>query len=462
MRIKIRKRGSWLKGNASKLKESIVFLFVLTIIICFYPYEFQSCYFMVFPKEGPALQVIATLAVVIAYFLCLSWKRRPAGRKKRKIRRLVTKRVIKRWERSNRRERKDHLPGRIFPLLLVQLIGFSLCFIVHGQPQVIIIQIVITTLFISILALLNATIGIVTFFKLYNRWIFLMAALGAFTWALTSFAGFTPFYGVPDLIDNEREIYNYILTFSVHDSSLTAMRYSGFFDEPGAMANWGLFALLINKLFVKDKRIEFPLIICLLFTFSMGLYVQLILYFIFFYTQKNNKKKGLIVIAATVFVFLFLSTLKEGLGANEARSVYDMSIGRFTAMFQEGRENNSIAAVDSRKDISDLAKSEFLAHPIFGTNSTEYMGDNIYEPLAMYGLVGAAFVYFPIFWLLFSAYKRGDKAVLRMTIIIFVGFLHRPYHRNLLWNLIIYGIIIMYVLTRRRHRPRLYRIKNGT
>jgi hypothetical protein len=99
---------------------------------------------------------------------------------------------------------------------------------------------------------------------------------------------------------------------------------------------------------------------------------------------------------------------------------------------------------------------------MFGTNSTEYMGDNIYEPLAMYGLVGAVFVYFPIFWLLFSAYKRGDKAVLRMTIIIFVGFLHRPYHRNLLWNLIIYGIIIMYVLTRRRHRPRLYRIKNGT
>ena len=405
------------KRPYSRFKAALIFLFVFIIVICFYPYEFQSCYPKVFPQEGPLLQIVCTLATLIVFTIS---------------------------------KRYANLPTKIWPLLIIQLLGFSLCFIVQGQPQVIIVQMIIMTLVIMVLALINATIGLVTFFKYYNRWIMIMAILGTVGWALSIFAGFQPFYAVPDRIDSNREIYNYFLTFSVHDSYNTAMRYSGFFDEPGAMANWGLFALIINKLFVNDKKIELPLIICLIFTFSMGFYVQLLLYYFFFYFKKSNLKQGIVVILATVAVLYFLSTLRESQGVNRTNSIYEMTIGRFTNMFQEGREKKSIVAVDDRRELAQIAKQEFLDNPLFGTSKPIYLGDNIYEPLAMYGLVGTFFIYFPIIWLLVYAYKRGDKSMVNATFIIIIGFLHRPYHRNLLWNLILYGIIIMFVLYRKK------------
>lgn len=400
----------------SKFATAFYFLFALIVIACFYPYEFQSVYPMVFPQEGPVLQIVLTLAVAIVYLTCRN---------------------------------KVRLPNSIWSLLFVQFLGFSLCYIAQGQPQVIIIYLMLVALFLSLLALIHSSIGLVSFFKLYNRWILLMALLGTVAWFLTNYMGFQPLYVVLDKVDTNRELYNYILTFSVHDSYETAMRYSGFFDEPGAIANWGMFALLINKLFVDDKRIELPLIVCLLFTFSMGFYVQLILYYLFFYVKKNSsKKRGVIVIAVVALVFFFLSTLKEEQGSNRTQSVYEMTIGRFTNMFQESRNKNTIIAVDDRSELAEIARNEFLENPLFGTSKQIYLGDNLYEPLAMYGLIGALLIYSPIIWLLFSALRRGDKSMVNAVIIIIIGFLHRPYHRNLLWNIIIYGIIAMYLLYR--------------
>ncbi len=405
----------------SKFATAFYFLFALIIIVCFYPYEFQSVYPMVFPQEGPVLQIVLTLAVVIVYLTCRN---------------------------------KARLPNGLWSLLFVQFFGFSLCYIVQGQAQVIIIYLMLVALFVSLLALIHSTIGLVLFFKWYNRWILLMAVLGTVAWFLTNYVGFQPLYVVIDKIDTKREIFNYILTFSVHDSYQTAMRYSGFFDEPGAMANWGMFALLINKLFVGDKKIELPLIVCLLFTFSMGFYVQLILYYLFFYARKNSSKiRGVIVIAVVALVFFFLSTLREEQGVNRTQSVYEMTIGRFTNMFHESRNKNTIVAVDDRSELAEIAKNEFLENPILGTSKQIYLGDNLYEPLAMYGLVGAFLIYFPILWLLFSALRRGDKSMVNAVIIIIIGFLHRPYHRNLLWNIIIYGIIAMYLLYRYNNKP---------
>ena len=39
------------------------------------------------------------------------------------------------------------------------------------------------------------------------------------------------------------------------------VRNAGFYDEPGALAFWGIYALIINKMFVKNTKIEILLII---------------------------------------------------------------------------------------------------------------------------------------------------------------------------------------------------------
>lgn len=334
-------------------------------------------------------------------------------------------------------------------LVGVQLVGYALCFFVQGKTGAFFYQLLLTAQFLAFLFCINSTIGFVAFFKKYQYWLLIMAAMGALAWGLTEFVGFRPLYFVQDQTDQNRDIYNYLLTFSVHDADHTAMRYAGFFDEPGAMANWGLFALLINKLFINDKRIEIPLIICLLFTLSMGFYAQMILYFLFFYTKKANRGTGILVIAAVAAFFLVMVKI----GDSGEGGVYDKTIGRIERIISESKEDKGVASVDSRDGNSAVALYEFIHNPLFGTKNTEdYIGDNIFEPLAMYGIVGTLFIYFPFFWLFALARKRKDKDMMKVMIIIFVGFLHRPFHRTLLWSVILFGMTIMYLQLRGRRR----------
>lgn len=65
-----------------------------------------------------------------------------------------------------------------------------------------------------------------------------MAILGAITWFMVTFMGYGPISIAYDRAD-EREIFNYGLTFSkTIQYGFQTIRYSGFFDEPGAMGYW--------------------------------------------------------------------------------------------------------------------------------------------------------------------------------------------------------------------------------
>lgn len=67
------------------------------------------------------------------------------------------------------------------------------------------------------------------------------------------------------------------------------MRPAGLFDEPGALAFWGVYCLLINKLVFDNKKIELLLIIGLMFTLSMAFYIEIVIYGLLF-TQKAIKR----------------------------------------------------------------------------------------------------------------------------------------------------------------------------
>ena len=324
----------------------------------------------------------------------------------------------------------------VYGLVLCQWIGFCIVNIHNGSVNGIISQ---TILFFFVLLLLHTveqTIGFYDFYKKYNRWIFIMAVLGCLTWFLSTFFSFSSLYFLPDRAEPDRLIYNYGFTFAVQEDA-SELRYSGFFDEPGAMAYWGLYALLINRLFVKDKWLEIPLIVCLLLTFSMGFYIQIVIYIILFSISKKNIGSSILLAAVLLFGVILVDSTK----GTDLNFVYDMSIGRLESM----QESDNSISLDNRTESTEKAREEFYKNPLLGTNKLDInIGNNIYEPLALYGILGSFLILYPFIWLFFSAIKNKQYDVLKAVIVLFVGFAHRPFHNNLLYYFVLYGFIILY------------------
>ena len=386
-----------------------IFLIVLVQLFCFYPYEFSSIYFLNLPQEGGVMHaacILLTAALVILNLKNLSGINR-----------------------------------KVLGVMLIQFLGYLICNIAHNNFNLTIGQLLVFVFCFFILLLMNSSIGIINFFKLYNRWIFIMAILGTTTWFLVNYFDYSALYSSIDFQNEDRFIDNYLLTFANHNDDTSKFAYSGFFDENGAMGLWGLFALVINKVFVKEEWLEIPLIICLLFTFSMGFYLQLFFYLLFFYVNKTNKSKAVFFVVMGVGLIILVSTLK----GTELDFVYEKTIGRFTEM-TDTRNNLSLAGTDNRADLSATALAEFQKNPFWGTSNDQIeVGDNIYEPLAMYGLLGTFIIYFPFIWILIKSIKRKEYLISKAIIIIMMSFFHRPFHSHIIWMIQLYGFMTLYL-----------------
>lgn len=387
----------------SKSKSTIYFIIGLLALICFYPYEFYSVYFVFLPDRSFETCLLLFIPILVLYL----------GR------------------------RGNSMDNPILWLSIIQLFGFLAVALNRGNINFFISQLVMISFVIMLVLLLNNTIGLKSFVKKYNRWILIMALLGLATWILVTYAGLTPLYPVPDRAEQGRFIYNYGTTFAVLDES-TDLRFSGFFDEPGAMAYWGMYALVINKMFIKDKYLEIPLIISLIFTFSLGFYIQLVAYILLFYVNKKNIGKSIVYAILAVLLYFGVKTT-EG---TDLDHVYQMTIGRV-----EHIQDNSDGgiAVDDREESTIVAKKEFFENPFLGTTKLELdLGNNIYEPLALYGIIGSFLILFPFVWLLFKSLNHRHLDVFRGILVIVVGFMHRPFRDNPLYFFVLYSIILLY------------------
>jgi hypothetical protein len=199
------------------------------------------------------------------------------------------------------------------------------------------------------------------------------------------------------------------------------IRYSGFFDEPGTIANWGIWALLMNKLLIKNKKIELLLIISLIFTFSMAFYVQLLLYIAFFYLRFNIKV--LIILLVITLCGMFVYSLKD-----ENSPLYKFTLERYQL-----DDSGSIKG-DNRSNQIIFAKKEFLNSPIIGigarnfanksTKGSEPMSQNIFLSLGSDGIIGFVGTYLYFFFILIYRKRRNDS--LKYLVIIAIGFIQRP------------------------------------
>lgn len=390
------------EGNS--LKDYLSFFYVFLVLVCFYPYEFYSAYpFLAVSRQ----QVVFMLLFGFTIVLTIVFRRQT---KQLTYSLFIVLAMQCFWMLLNNMSKGKSIGSGVFmtPLLAISLVIF-----------------------------INATCGLKSFFKKYNFWILLMTSMGTLAWFLVRAGLLGSLYPFTDLSDDDI-MYNYLITFSQD----YGFAYCGFFDEPGSIASWSMFALLFNKLFIKNNKIEIGLIVTTLLTFSLGYYVQLLVYILLFHVFGLMEKKGRYY---SLFLILILVTsVYIGFTTQETNDseVYDKTIGRLITAFEESKEQG--LAVDDRENSTINARREFMENPLLGTNKENItIGNNIYEPLAMYGIIGTFFLYFPFIVLLIRALKKRDNELLRCMLVIFVGFTHRPFHSNLLSFFIVYSMLIM-------------------
>lgn len=282
-------------------------------------------------------------------------------------------------------------------------------------------------------------IGLIEFLKYNNKWMAWMAIGGFTTFLLVLIGGLTPLFSYEN--QDGREAYFFGLTCTnVYWGNV--IRYSGFFDEPGAIANWGIFALLYNKLFINDRKIERILLFCLSFTLSMAFFIQAIFYFILFY-GRNIKKTFSVLAILLVGGYILFSSLED-----TESSLYRLTLARF-----EYDKSTGDIKGNSRADLTEKARAQFLNSPLLGVGAEnlekiDYMADNPYEILAKDGIVGMIIMYFPL--LAIAYYKWKDKKMLAVLVILSLGYLQRPYHIDLLHPTMLYFLLAMTLLDKQR------------
>ena len=284
-------------------------------------------------------------------------------------------------------------------------------------------------------------VGVKQFLFYYNRFILIIAILGAISSILTIILGdrvlleYTNMDGRP----------GWLVYFTFTNSNTGSfIRYSGIFDEPGAMAFWGMFSLLFNKLFVHDKKIEIPLIICLLLTLSLSFIIQIFFYLFFFYFLESKISTKITVFFLTILVFLLSYFILD-----EDSPIYMLTFGRLGI----GTSYN-LFEDSSRAVLMDMAKKAWESSPWFGIGTTqfyggEYMADNPYETLAKDGIIGTAFLYLPLIISFFKGAKNKD--ILFATIILGLGYLQRPFHINFLHYTIMYLFFYITMLINKKY-----------
>lgn len=320
----------------------------------------------------------------------------------------------------------QHLPKTIKIFFLIQSFFWFLYFCYHSDSSYLvrILNLILTFL---ILSALIKTDSLIEFVKINNILVAVQAVLAAIGFILV-FIGILSSLGDFTNIDSRPFRWYGITCSNVKFGNF--IRVSGFFDEPGALAYWGIFALIFNKLFYGNKTIEICLIVSLFFTLSAAYFVQIFVYILCF----NSRKKGLIIIAC---IFIITLLLFNYLGDSEFLRY--MTLDRF-----EGGEIRS-----ERTELSEIAKSYFLKNPIMGMGaknmeSTVYMADNPYEIPAKDGIIGTIITYLPYIYILLRYGKH--KMVFNSVLVLGLGYLQRPFHINELHYLMMYSFVTMVVL----------------
>ena len=307
----------------------------------------------------------------------------------------------------------------------VLLILFDLLQLIYHSDLAYLVRLRMAFMMIFIYFYITDVVGVDSFVKVYVYALAVILILAGIASPLITLNILKPLFEYTSL--DGRTGYFFGLTNAVTYIPLPAfsfVRVSGIFDEPGALAYWGVYALILNKACLKNSMIEKILIITLSFTFSLAFYVILIAYYIMFYAKIN--RKNIILFCVLMVLALLIYNLKN----TNYDFLYDATLGRF-----EKSDDGSFRG-DTRSKLFVVAYEYFLTSPLLGlgqtafdniSNNGNFMHANLFAILAAHGLIG--FIILP--WLFFALVIDGIKRlftsdVMKYAILLFLGFLQRP------------------------------------
>ena len=362
--------------------------YVIGGLLCFYPYVFNQ-----FLQLGGE----TTLLLVFLFFTIVLLRKGTGG-----------------------------LPPILIKCIWIQVLMWIVYMVIHNDTSYI-SRVFFIVMSSALLIFLIRQASLFRFVDTYNHFIALQAVLGVPVFFLFALGIITPFSSFHNI--DGREAYFFGVTFS---NAITGgiCRIAGFFDEPGALAFWGLFALVFNKITVDNHKLEIVLIFSLLFTLSAAYFILLIVYVTFYYGSRIR----IILPVILLLCIIGYGTFKY-IGNNE--QLMYMTVERF--------QGGSIRS--DRALLTDDAKKIFKECPIIGIGAKNlqekgYFDDNPYEIPAKDGVVGFVVTYLPLFVLLFK-YGRKNRKILFAIILLMAEYMQRPFHVNLLHFFIMYLFVLL-------------------
>ena len=400
-----------MKNNISILKRiGYSNIIVVLMQLCMYPYLFF--YFF----GGPSHTEVAVVFFVIILLFCIG--------------------------KSNKRRR---VHSAIASIMIIQSIVWLLYFVNYNDTSYLVRIFFISLTYLALL-LLQKDDSVVSFSRLYSYIIAIQGVLGVLAFILI-FASIISPIATMSFNDYGDSYEFYGITFvKVHIGNFA--RINGFFDEPGAFAFWGMFALIFNKLFFDNRKLEIIIIISLLVTFSSAYFILLPIYFLWFY---GNRIKSMLLLLIVLAPLLFFSA--KFLSSNEGFLKY--TVERF-----QGGEIES-----TRFDQAEYTKKIFVKSPIFGIGAENLDGtfgtmssDNPYEILAKDGIFGLIITYLPLFYIAIRFGRRKD--ILGPIIILSLNYMQRPFHINEMHYFMLYLFCFLVLLKYERGANETLRASN--
>lgn len=324
------------------------------------------------------------------------------------------------------------VPKTILIIILFQIMIWLLYAVIYMDSSYLTrVFLLFTTL--SILAIQLSYRDKFEFIRTYNFWLVFQTVAGAIGFVLVLIGLLQPMSQFIQMDGRPGYFYGLFTTNAVFDGFI---RNAGFYDEPGSLAGWGIFALLFNKLYINNKKIEYLLLFGLVSTLSMAYFIQVFAYLFFF--SKNQRKKIFLPTILFLFMLMGIASFNEGID--------NAIFGRFTV-----NEQTSALSGDNRSELMEKSWRIFTTSPIIGVGATNlatviadkegFVGANFFVNWASDGIIGVVVTYIPLLFLLILGQPKRQYRY--AFIIILLGYFQRPYtDTQLLYPLVQYTLLL--------------------
>lgn len=249
---------------------------------------------------------------------------------------------------------------------------------------------------------------------------------------------------------NDDLLYNYILTFSnsvfVGLNGMQFMRVSGFFEEPGALAYYLTYALIINKLLLDSRKFESVFVVSGLFTMSLAFFITALIYYSFFYINKRTYKRFLFVILLAISSIIYIEQIKDETPL--ARTIYSITVDRL--QFSDDGDGAVIKGNDRVDSFRDGIK--YIGEkPLLGYGFTSIFKDanfsnaSILSVIVVDGIIGFIFNFMHVLYLfvhiLIGKNIHAKVLMAKIFFILAINYLQRP-HVNEIFSYLLVVIIV--------------------